>query len=95
LIDVGVGFVADDEALLAIEHRQPAAHVIERGLEARVQLLQHLVALERLAQLRFERCQTMGFASGGWLGHPHGMLAFRLARAEGQLERAMTHEGIP
>ncbi len=50
-IDIGVRLVADDEALLAVEHRQAAAHMIERGFEAGVELLELFVALQNSAEL--------------------------------------------
>ncbi len=50
-IDIGVRLVADDEPLLAVEHRQAAAHVIERCFEAGVELLEFFVALQYGAEL--------------------------------------------
>ena len=46
-----VCLVADDEALVGIEHGQSAPHVVERRLEARVELLQRLIALQGFGEL--------------------------------------------
>ena len=50
-IDIGVRLVADDKPLLAVEHRQAAAHMIERGFETGVELLEFFVALQYGAEL--------------------------------------------
>ena len=60
IIDARVCLVADDEALLGIEHRQTAAHVVERGFEAGVELLQLLIALQGFGELLLERVLAEG-----------------------------------
>ena len=53
-VDARISLVADDEALVGVEHRQPAPHVIERGFEACVELLEPLIAMQRLDELLLE-----------------------------------------
>jgi len=46
-IHLPIALVADDQALIGVEHRQAANHVIESDLEPRVQALKLLLLLEQ------------------------------------------------
>ena len=92
VIDICICLVADDKALLAVEHRQPAAHMVERGLEAGVELLELFVTLDECAELLLQcRLQVRNlFAREGL----RCLLATRGVwppRSEGKLERALGH----
>ena len=59
VVDLPVHFVADDEPLLGVEHRQPARHVVERDLEPAVELLELLLVLQNLFGVELEGGQRV------------------------------------
>ena len=95
-IGAGVGGVADDEALIGVEHREAAAHVIERGFEAGVELLELLVALHRLEKLLLEPERAARHTAGAVAGSLRLIIARRLlsARIRSALEGALTHNNV-
>ncbi len=58
-IDICIRLVADDEPVLAVEHRKAAPHVVEGCLEARIELFQGLVALQNGSELLLESILQM------------------------------------
>ena len=64
-VDLPVHAIADDEALLGIEHRKPARHVVERDLEPGVELLELLLVLEDLFGVELEGGERLRQVGGG------------------------------
>ena len=95
-ISAGVGGVADDEALIGVEHREATAHVIEGGFEAGVELLELLVALHRLEKLLLDPERAARYTAGAVAGSLQVIIARRLlsARIQSALEGALTHNNV-
>ena len=92
VIDVCIRLVADDKVLLAVEHRQPAAHMVERGLEAGVELLERFVALDERAELLLQsRLQMRNLFAREELRCLLATRGFWPPRSEGKLERTLGH----
>jgi len=51
-----IKLVADDQPLLIIKHRQPSPHVVECDVEPTIELLQLLLALQKLRRVFFQGC---------------------------------------
>ena len=95
-IGAGIGGVADDEPLIGVEHRKAAAHVVERGFETGVELLELLVALQRIEKLLLEPERAARHTVGAVAGSLRPIIARRLlsARIQSALEGALTYNNV-
>ncbi len=95
-VDARVRLVADHKSLIGIEHGEPAPHMVERRLEARVEPLKRLVAAQRVRELLFKILgRDDSLRARIALRSDRPLVGARLSRCtERKLESALSHEII-